>query len=79
MASTANLGDDIQALAAKQFLPRVDIIFDRELNQVNSKDIIKVSRTRRLAHIVAFIDGLMVTWLRYAVIQLQMWYIRVRI
>ncbi|HIP92256.1 MAG TPA: hypothetical protein EYH25_02205 [Thermotoga sp.] len=43
MASTANLGDDIQALAAKQFLPRVDVILDREfLNQVSSKDIIKV-------------------------------------
>lgn len=43
MASTANLGDDIQALAAKQFLPRVDVILDREfLNQVSSKNIIKV-------------------------------------
>ena len=43
MALTGNLGDDIQVLAAKQFLPRVDIIINREyLNQVNSKDVIKV-------------------------------------
>ncbi|MBW9221796.1 polysaccharide pyruvyl transferase family protein [Methanothermococcus sp. SCGC AD-155-C09] len=42
MALTENLGDDIQALAAKQFLPRADVILNREfLNQVNSKDTIK--------------------------------------
>jgi len=43
IALTENLGDDIQSLAAKQFLPRVDVILNREfLNQVNSEDVIKV-------------------------------------
>ena len=43
IALTENLGDDIQTLAAKQFLPRVDVIINREfLNQVNSEDIVKV-------------------------------------
>lgn len=30
VAPTANIGDDIQSLAAKQYLPRVDVYLDRE-------------------------------------------------
>lgn len=42
VASTPNLGDDIQSLAAKQFLPRVDIVLDRDfLNSVDSEEKIK--------------------------------------
>jgi len=41
--STENLGDDIQSLAAKQFLPRVDVLIDRDYpNRVNSKESVKV-------------------------------------
>jgi len=37
--ATANLGDEIQSLAARRFLPRVDRLIDRErLNQVRSDD-----------------------------------------
>lgn len=42
IAPTNNLGDWIQSLAAKQFLPRVDIYLDREnLNSVSSEIPIK--------------------------------------
>jgi len=37
--STANLGDEIQSLAARRFLPRVDRLIDRErLHQLRSED-----------------------------------------
>jgi len=40
---TDNIGDDIQSLAAKQFLPQVDVYLDREhLNEVRSDGKIKV-------------------------------------
>ncbi|MEM2909445.1 MAG: polysaccharide pyruvyl transferase family protein [Nitrososphaerota archaeon] len=35
IANTGNIGDDIQSLAAKQFLPRVDVYLDRD----NLKDV----------------------------------------
>lgn len=42
-AATENLGDDIQALAARQFLPRVDFLLDRErLDQEITKEKINV-------------------------------------
>lgn len=43
VALTENLGDDIQSLAAKQFLPRVDLFLDRDfLNSIDSEEKIKV-------------------------------------
>ena len=43
LAYTNNLGDDIQSLAAKQFLPRVDVILDRDsLNKYEYTEEIKV-------------------------------------
>ncbi len=42
IASTENLGDDIQSLAAMQFLPRVDILLNREnLNKIKLKEPVK--------------------------------------
>ena len=42
VASTRNLGDDIQSLAAKQFLPRIDRFLERDsLNQFKSKNVVK--------------------------------------
>ena len=42
-AYTANLGDDIQTLAALQFYPRVDVIIHREyLDKVDCEDDVKV-------------------------------------
>ena len=36
VCSTENLGDDIQSLAAKQFLPRIDVYVDRDyINNIN--------------------------------------------
>ena len=36
VCSTENLGDDIQSLAAKQFLPRIDVYIDRDyINNIN--------------------------------------------
>lgn len=41
--STLNIGDDIQSIAARQFLPRVDIYLDRDyLNNVRSEQKIKL-------------------------------------
>lgn len=41
--STENLGDDIQSLAAKQFLPRVDVFIDRDyMDKVRLDEKIKV-------------------------------------
>jgi len=43
IAFTRNLGDDIQSLAAKQFLPRIDLIIDRDSpNKVRCTDKVKV-------------------------------------
>ena len=42
VGSTRNLGDDIQSLAAKQFLPRIDRFLERDsLNQFKSKNMVK--------------------------------------
>ncbi|MEM1890684.1 MAG: polysaccharide pyruvyl transferase family protein [Pyrobaculum sp.] len=42
-AKTDNIGDDIQAVAALQFLPRVDFWIEREnLHKVESDDVVKV-------------------------------------
>lgn len=38
----ANLGDDIQAIAARQFLPRVDLYLERELLHVQEEDAFAV-------------------------------------
>jgi hypothetical protein len=41
--STNNLGDEIQSIAARQFLPKVDMYLDRDsLNKIKSKEPIKV-------------------------------------
>ena len=43
MAMTKNLGDDIQSLAAKQFLPGIDVFLERDfLNRVNFTKNIRV-------------------------------------
>ncbi len=41
--STNNIGDEIQSLAAKQFLPQIDLFLDRDhLNKVKSNKKIKL-------------------------------------
>ncbi len=51
VAYTNNVGDDIQSLAAKQFLPTVDIIIDRDNpRNVKCDDIIKVIFNGWLTH-----------------------------
>ncbi|MHA1664237.1 MAG: polysaccharide pyruvyl transferase family protein [Candidatus Njordarchaeales archaeon] len=41
IARTYNLGDDIQTLAALQFLPRVDFFIDRDSPNIDSEDEVK--------------------------------------
>ncbi|PIP87352.1 hypothetical protein COW81_00735 [Candidatus Campbellbacteria bacterium CG22_combo_CG10-13_8_21_14_all_36_13] len=50
--STNNIGDEIQSLVARQFLPRVDILLDRDkLNKVRSKQKIKVIMNGWFTHL----------------------------
>lgn len=42
IARTYNIGDDIQALAALQFLPKVDFFVDRDNPKVDSEDFVKI-------------------------------------